>query len=116
VETRQLFNSCRHFLHVLTGLPQPNIVAKDTIDLAAKAAEAWRSGARKAARDSGHGRVRPKAGDSPSPAGSPIADALATATECRVPGISCPLVSVADFALGHQIREIGPCKTSSEEF
>jgi hypothetical protein len=49
VETRQLFNSCRHFLHVLTGLPQPNIVAKDTIDLAAKAAAAWRSGARKAA-------------------------------------------------------------------
>src|ERR1700748_1971472 len=33
----------------IDGLPQPNIVAKDTIDLATKAAAAWQSGARKAA-------------------------------------------------------------------
>jgi 2-haloacid dehalogenase len=33
----------------IDGLPQPNIVAKDTIDLAGKSAEAWKAGARKAA-------------------------------------------------------------------
>jgi 2-haloacid dehalogenase len=33
----------------IDGLPQPNIVATDTIDLAAKAAAAWKTGARKAA-------------------------------------------------------------------
>src|ERR1700735_2997560 len=33
----------------IDGLPQPNIVAKDTIDLATKAAHAWKTGARKAA-------------------------------------------------------------------
>jgi 2-haloacid dehalogenase len=33
----------------IDGLPQPNIVAKDTIDLAAKAAAAWKTGAREAA-------------------------------------------------------------------
>jgi 2-haloacid dehalogenase len=33
----------------IDGIPQPNIVAKDTIDLATKAAAAWKAGARKAA-------------------------------------------------------------------
>jgi hypothetical protein len=30
-------------------LPQPNIIAKDTVDLATKAAAAWKTGTRKAA-------------------------------------------------------------------
>jgi 2-haloacid dehalogenase len=33
----------------IDGLPQPNIIAKDTIELAAKAAAAWKSGSRKVA-------------------------------------------------------------------
>jgi 2-haloacid dehalogenase len=38
---------------LIDGLPQPNIIAKDVIDLAAKAGAAWKPGGRKAARDAG---------------------------------------------------------------